>query len=290
MDMECIKGLRNLALREDVLGGIVEMQREFKRYKLCDSVAEVLAGFKQLRHFSVVLATDESHSVDDDTTVDEEEEGEGGFVEEEWIPHDIHDVGDMVAGYVPDFLPQYQEEMYDFHHIEEHGELQYEEDDYSEEGEGTDAEFDFENGASTSRAQDQARLDNIEAEAFEEMSAEVRYTYATPIHLQSACKDANYNNPSDLSLAISIDKHFRRGKEECPEWKRPSFSITAINYGLRDIDDSTPLVHYPGDYGDEVTENYPYGDGKWPRYRGIVKKPVSDSDAIGEAVPGYWDQ
>lgn len=288
MDMECIKGLRNLALQEDLLGAIIGMQREFKRWKLCDSVAEVLAEFKQLRHFSVVLAADESHSSrDDDTTVDEEEDGEGGFVEEEWIPHDIHDLGDMHAGYVPHFLPQYQEQMYDFHHIEEHGELQYEEDDYSEESEGLEADFDLENGASTSRAQDEARLDNVEAE---EMSGEVRYTYGTTIHLQSACKDANYNNPSDLSLAISIDKHFRRGKEESPDWMRPSFSITAIKYGLRDIDDSTPLVHYPGDYGHEVTEIYLYGDGNWPRYRGRVKKHVSDSNAVDEAVPGYWDQ
>lgn len=298
MDMECIKGLQNLALREDVLGGIVEMEREFKKWKFCDSLAEVLGAFEELRHFSVVLATEEPHSIDDHiTTTDDEEEGEEDEDEEGyegkkedpdfmWTPHNIDNAlaeTNIMAQYpvVSAILDTHlgTTNMDNFYDFEEHGELQYEED------EGSVAEWDFENGASTTKAQDKERLDQIEAEAFEEMSAEVRYPYATPIHLQSACKDTNYNNPSDLALAISIDKHFRRGKEASPDWKRPSFSVTAVRYGLRDIDDSTPLVHYVGDYGGKVTEKYPYGDGIWPRYRGRVKS----ADAVDEAAPGYWD-
>ncbi|CAG8981030.1 hypothetical protein HYALB_00008183 [Hymenoscyphus albidus] len=238
LDMEYIGQVRNLALREDVVGMLLYLEWATHCVDLFDTLVQVLSKFKKLGHFSIVLTpADNISACSDNFGVEAEYMTRGPVEDDQW--YEEFDELDDIDGQSDDVI-----------HDEDYWLYLFDDENY--------VELDEPSLEALKRyhVKIEKRIFKLHKRDSERASTELRHTRRL-IYPPKAYQYDGRKSQGPRSLRLLIRKLFQHGKRKFPQWMQPSLSLTIVQPGQNTIDDTPPLFHYLGDHDDKVAEKIP---------------------------------
>ncbi|CAG8949062.1 hypothetical protein HYFRA_00002191 [Hymenoscyphus fraxineus] len=245
LDMEYIGQVRNLALREDVVGMLLYLERATHCMDLSDTLFQVLWKFKKLGHFSIVLTpTDNISACSDNVGAEAESMTRGPVEDDQWYKEFRLNV---IDGQSDDVL--HDEDYWD-NFFDKYWLYLFDDENYVELDEPSLEEF------RRYHVKIEKRMFKLHKRDSERASTELRHT-RRPVYPPCAYQYHGRKSQGPRSLRLVIRKLFQHGKRKFPQWVQPSLSLTIVQPGQNTIDDTPPLFHYLGDHDDKVAEKIP---------------------------------